>query len=236
MDFVLWLTLWNVGDPNQQRSCGCCYRVGRNNTPVSCRQKQHPQHPFVTLPTHHTFLYNPPRACVFRFMKTEKEIREIRFELCGGWQMANQVSFLKDLVGQQNPSLSDRLVFTEYEDKSPMRVHILQWFHVDGDECGAEDCVCVLVRSHYDRHRIRVSSLLRSYLLLSRLPSIPWSTLLKCIARWFWLSLLLSMPLCRQFPRRMCLKCTWMTNWCFHGFKWGAIRQQMSIWSVHLTV
>ena len=40
--------------------------------------------------------------------------------------MANQVSFLKDLVGQHNPSLSDRLVFTEYEDKSPMRVHILQ--------------------------------------------------------------------------------------------------------------
>ena len=36
--------------------------------------------------------------------------------------MANQVSFLKDLVGQQNPSLSDRLVFTEYEDKSPIRM------------------------------------------------------------------------------------------------------------------
>ena len=87
--------------------------------------------------------------------------------------MASQVSFLKDLVGQQNPSLSDRLVFTEYEDNSTMKVHSLDWFHVDGDGCVTEDDVCVLICSHYDRHRICVLSLLRSYLPLLRPPSIP---------------------------------------------------------------
>lgn len=68
--------------------------------------------------------------------------------------MANQVSFLKDLIGQQNPSLSDRLVFTEYEDKSGLGVRVLHLFHVDFVERSTEDGLCILVRSHLDRHSI----------------------------------------------------------------------------------
>ena len=80
--------------------------------------------------------------------------------------MANQVSFLKDLVGQQSPSLSDRLVFTEYEDRSMMGVRFFLLFHVDRYGRGAEGSLRVLVRSDLDRHSIVVFSLFRSSLQL----------------------------------------------------------------------
>ena len=91
--------------------------------------------------------------------------------------MANQVSFLKDLVGQHSPSLSDRLVFTEYEDRSGMGVRLLLLFHVDCNGCDAEDSLCVPVRGDLDRYRIGAVSLFRSSLLLRRLPCIHSFTL-----------------------------------------------------------
>ena len=40
------------------------------------------------------------------------------------------MSYLKDLVGQYNPSLLDHLVFAKYVDKNPMRVSVALPLHL----------------------------------------------------------------------------------------------------------
>ena len=50
------------------------------------------------------------------------DIKQVRFELCKGWQYNNQVSYLKNLIGQNKPSVMDNLIFSEYEDNGPQAV------------------------------------------------------------------------------------------------------------------
>ena len=45
-----------------------------------------------------------------------EEIKSVRFVLCQGWQMENQVRYLRELIGQYCPSLVSRLKFEGYVD------------------------------------------------------------------------------------------------------------------------
>lgn len=47
---------------------------------------------------------------------TTEEIKSVRFVLCQGWQMENQVRYLRELIGQYCPSLASRLSFEGYVD------------------------------------------------------------------------------------------------------------------------
>ena len=58
---------------------------------------------------------------------SEQEIKSIRFALCAGWQYNNQVSFLKNFVGQHNPSIQRKIVFQEYVDTSERAVSSCFW-------------------------------------------------------------------------------------------------------------
>ena len=72
-----------------------------------------------------------------REMSEKDEIHEIRFELCAGWQMEGQVKYLREFIGQHKPEVSDRLVFTEYNDTRFQKVLIWPFSHVETADSGS---------------------------------------------------------------------------------------------------
>lgn len=71
-------------------------------------------------------------------MNEEDEIREIRFELCAGWQMEGQVRYLREFIGQHKPEVSDRLVFTEYNDTRFIKVPFRSFSHVETTDISSD--------------------------------------------------------------------------------------------------